>query len=240
MLAKRLARYGLPASGGALAAVLSEKATAAGVPSALVARTIQAAGLYGTGEAAVGVISAQAAALTEGVLKTMALTKLKISLAVVMAFALVCGAGRLASRAQEGKNGPGAAKAARDEDGKLKETLLDLDRQMWDASTKGDTKVLRKFLAEDYLSIWALDDRTERTAALELARRYRYSDREMRDVEVRRVGQDAAVLTYVCNYKFSVDNEEPRALQERRVSTVWGKRGGRWVVVFAQAMSAGD
>jgi hypothetical protein len=159
---------------------------------------------------------------------------------VVFVFVLVCGAGILASHAQEGTHGPAAAKEARDDDEKLKETLLDLDKQMWNASTKGDTKVLTKLMAENYLSIWASDDRTDKAAALETAKRYRYSDRTMRDVEVRRVSKDAAVLTYVCSYKVSVDQEEPRALPERRVSTVWGKRDGRWVVVFAQAMSGGD
>src|SRR5262249_176859 len=96
----------------------------------------------------------------------------------------------------------------------LKETLLALDKQIWEASTKGDTKALRKLMAENYLSIWALDDRTDKAQSLETAKRYRYSDRTMRDIEIRRVSQNAAVLTYVCSYKVSVDNEEPRELSD--------------------------
>ena len=69
---------------------------------------------------------------------------------------------------------------------------------------------------------------------------FRSSDRTVRDVEVVRVSSDAAVLTYVCSYKVSIDNEDPRPLPERRISTVWGKREGRWVIVFAQGMSGGD
>jgi RNA polymerase sigma factor (sigma-70 family) len=239
MLAKRLARHGLAVTGGTLTTVLSESASA-GVPASVVSSTIKAASVFAAGQAAAaGAISVKVAALTEGVLKTMLLTKLKSATAVLLMATLLCGAGILALHAKEGKKEPVSTKQAKDDD-KLKETLLELDKQLWDASTKGDTKVHEKLLAENYLSIWAIDDRSDRAASLETAKRYRFSDRTMRDVEILRVSKDAAVLTYVCSYKVSVDNEEPRALPERRVSRVWGKRHGRWVVVFAQAMSGGE
>jgi RNA polymerase sigma factor (sigma-70 family) len=239
MLAKRLARRGLSVSGGAVAAVLSREAASAGAATSVVSATIKAASVFAARQAATGVISGRVAVLTEGVLRTMLVTKLKLATVMAALFILVCGVGLLASHAQERQKDT-AARQAKDDDERLKETLLELDKQMWDASTKGDTKVMEKFLAENYLSIWAIDDRTDKAAALETAKRYRYSDRTMRDIEVRQAGKDAAVLTYVCSYKVSVDNEEPRALQERRVSTVWGKRDGRWIVVFAQAASGGD
>src|SRR5581483_2648351 len=77
MLSKRLARYGLVVSGGALATILSQKATAA-VPASVMSATIKAASLTAVGPAAASsVISVKVAALTQGVLKTMFLTKLK-------------------------------------------------------------------------------------------------------------------------------------------------------------------
>ncbi len=170
----------------------------------------------------------------------MLIAKLKTATLVFFMLVFAGGAGIMASHAQEDKKDRPTAKQAREPDDKLKETLLKLDKQMWDASTTGDTKTMEKLMAQNYLSIWAIDDRTDKAAALETAKRYRYSDRTMRDLEVRRVSKDAAVLTYVSSYKVSVDNEETRQLPERRVSTVWGKQGGRWVVVFAQAMSAGE
>jgi RNA polymerase sigma factor (sigma-70 family) len=100
MLARRLARHGLAVTGGALAAVLSQSAPAAGVPFSAVSATIQAASRWAAGQAASGVISTQVAALTEGVLKTMLLKKLKLATVV---FLLVCaasvGAGGLIHRA---------------------------------------------------------------------------------------------------------------------------------------------
>ena len=97
MLAKRLAQRGVALSGGALAAVLSQKVAAAGVPPLVVTSTIKAASLFAAGQAAAtGVISVKVAALTEGVLKTMLLTKLKVAMAVVLLAALgLCGVGVL-------------------------------------------------------------------------------------------------------------------------------------------------
>jgi RNA polymerase sigma factor (sigma-70 family) len=85
LLAKRLARHGLPVTGGVLAAALARPATAA--PSAVVAAAIEA-----TTSGTAGAVSARVAVLVEGVLKAMLLTKLKITAAMVLAIA-VLGAG---------------------------------------------------------------------------------------------------------------------------------------------------
>ncbi len=84
MLAKRLTQRGVALSGGALVAVLSQNVASAGVPSSVMSSAIQAATVFGAG----GVISAQVAALTQGVLKTMLLEKLKSVLAILLAVAI--------------------------------------------------------------------------------------------------------------------------------------------------------
>ncbi|HZU34918.1 MAG TPA: sigma-70 family RNA polymerase sigma factor, partial [Gemmataceae bacterium] len=100
MLAKRLARQGLAVTGGALAAVLVPSTLAAGAPASAVSTTIRAASLWAAGHAAPGVISAPVAALTEGVLKTMLLQKLKLATALLlMVSAVSMGAGGLIYRA---------------------------------------------------------------------------------------------------------------------------------------------
>jgi RNA polymerase sigma factor (sigma-70 family) len=83
MLAKRLTRHGLAISGGALASVLSQKASSASVPFSVVSSTIKAACLLSAGQATIEVISIKVAVLTEGVLKAMLLTKLKVAIALV-------------------------------------------------------------------------------------------------------------------------------------------------------------
>jgi hypothetical protein len=90
MLAKRLARHG---------GVLSLASPS--VPTALLDSTIKAARLYAAGRVvAAGVVSAQVAALTGGVLTAMFLSKVKVAMGVLLAGAvLVCGSGLLMSQA---------------------------------------------------------------------------------------------------------------------------------------------
>src|SRR5262245_1450984 len=78
LLARRLARHGLALSAGVVATVLGQHAAGAGVPAPILIRTAKAAALFAAGPAVTpGVISPKTAALTEGVLKAMFLTKLK-------------------------------------------------------------------------------------------------------------------------------------------------------------------
>jgi RNA polymerase sigma factor (sigma-70 family) len=113
-LAKRLARRDTTLSGGALATVLSTKAASASVPPSVVSSTIKAATLVAVGQAAATeVISAKVAALTEGVMKAMLMSKLKTASAVILIVGLlatggtVCTCGKAAG--QTGK-APGIEK----------------------------------------------------------------------------------------------------------------------------------
>jgi len=85
LLAKRLTRRGVVLSGGSLAATLVQYAASANAPAAVVTSTIQAAPEFAAGPGAAGAIPPQVVTLTEGVLKSMLLTKLKFALAVVLA-----------------------------------------------------------------------------------------------------------------------------------------------------------
>src|SRR5262249_43313183 len=88
LLARRLARYGLPLPALALAA--------ASVPASLAASTVRAAALVAAGKAAAA--GAPAVALMEGVLQTMLLKKLRLLAATLVVLASL-GVGGLAYRA---------------------------------------------------------------------------------------------------------------------------------------------
>jgi RNA polymerase sigma factor (sigma-70 family) len=134
LLAKRLARHGLALSGGALAAGLWPGATSACVPPPVASSTIQAVTSVTAGQAAPGLISAQAAALTEGVLRSMLLTKLKGVLAVLLVLglgALSAGALISRSRATEPAGGPAGGQAqARANRDDLHARVVELKRQL--------------------------------------------------------------------------------------------------------------
>jgi RNA polymerase sigma factor (sigma-70 family) len=103
LLARRLARRGLPISATALAVVLAQDAASAGVRPALVARTVEVAGLFAAGRAgAAAVVPARAVTLADGVLRGLFLTHLKYAAAVfVMAGALGIGLAGVARQAAD-------------------------------------------------------------------------------------------------------------------------------------------
>jgi RNA polymerase sigma factor (sigma-70 family) len=101
LLKGRLARRGLAPAAGAIAA-LAHDARAA-VPPALAASTVRAALAIAAGGPTAGVVSATAAALMEGVITTMSLTRIKVGVAALVA--LGAGAGVLSYQASGGPEG---------------------------------------------------------------------------------------------------------------------------------------
>jgi len=103
MLAKRLSRHGLVTSSTALALLLTQQAASARVPLSVASATIQAAIPFAAGQAAAGVVSTRAVFLAEGVLRTMLLSKLKLTLAMVFMVTVLGGA--MAAIGQERRGG---------------------------------------------------------------------------------------------------------------------------------------
>ena len=153
MLAKRLNRRGLSLAGGALAVLLARGTASAGVPAPLLSSTVKAASLFAAGRAA-GPISANAAALTKEVLKTMLLSRIKITTAITttafLALALA-GAGlwQVRSRANEQVPGAGASRAAVNQgsgkalpDGKFRVTVTEVTNDDSTIATRVGIEVL--------------------------------------------------------------------------------------------------
>jgi RNA polymerase sigma factor (sigma-70 family) len=99
-LARRLSRRGMPLSAGALTVALSGETATAGVPPTLLATTASTALAVAAGQSlTAGAVPAQVATLTEGVLKAMLLSKLKLLWAVALVVSIGAGASGLAYRA---------------------------------------------------------------------------------------------------------------------------------------------
>jgi RNA polymerase sigma factor (sigma-70 family) len=98
LLAKRLARRGF--TGGMVAVALANGAASARVPTELVASTVTAASLSALeGAVAKALVSAKVIALSEGVLKSMLLSKLKRAFASLLVLGIIAlSAGGLISR----------------------------------------------------------------------------------------------------------------------------------------------
>jgi RNA polymerase sigma factor (sigma-70 family) len=94
MLAKRLVRQGVALSVGSLEVLLAQESASAGMPATLIGSTARAASLFAAGGAiTVGAVPAQVAALTGAVMKTMLLSKLKMTTAMFLAASVLVAGG---------------------------------------------------------------------------------------------------------------------------------------------------
>jgi RNA polymerase sigma factor (sigma-70 family) len=108
LLAQRLGRRGIGISAVALPAVLMSQRASQGVPGTVLASTIKAGSVYVIGGASAGVVPANVAALTEGIVKTMLLSKIKVITTVVLVASVVAlGAGSIAYRTGVAQAGQG-------------------------------------------------------------------------------------------------------------------------------------
>ncbi len=103
----RLTQRGLAPTAGLIGALLGGEAASALVPSRLVTDTVEVATRFAASKAAAnGLVSTGVIALTEGVLRSMALAPLKLATSLVLAVALVATVGWVGAAR---KAGPGRA-----------------------------------------------------------------------------------------------------------------------------------
>jgi hypothetical protein len=100
MLARRLGPHGLVVVRGIFAAALARNVASAGVPTSLISSTIKAVVSVMAGQAAAGVVTLNVATLTEGVIKTMLLTKLKSATLGLLLAVVIVGSGGIFYRTQ--------------------------------------------------------------------------------------------------------------------------------------------
>jgi RNA polymerase sigma factor (sigma-70 family) len=138
MLAKRLVRHGLAVSGGSLAAVVTQNLASASVPTSVAFATIKAATIFAAGQAANGVVPAKVAALAQGVLNAMLLSKLKIGTMWLVLSLLTFGAGFLIHQTATAQQG--AVEQANENTPKFPPKELNKGRTQPDKATKRDAK----------------------------------------------------------------------------------------------------
>lgn len=101
LLARRLARRGVAVSALALSLLLERSPWTASLSASLLSSTVKVSSLVAAGQsAAVALVSVKAAALAEGALKALLLTKLKVALVIALVLGIVGGlayAGRWAA-----------------------------------------------------------------------------------------------------------------------------------------------
>jgi RNA polymerase sigma factor (sigma-70 family) len=245
MLAKRLARHGLAVSGGALGMILSQNAASAGVPTAVVSSTLEALSLVAAGPtAAAGMISPQVAGLTEGVLKSMLPSKFQAAVVLLLALgALGIGASALPHWTVAGESPSPvsrSASAGRD-DGNLAETVLALEKRIWEAHTKHDVNVFKSLVAEDFAGTTVDGSRYTKRDALAYVATSPVVDPVMKNARVVVLNATSAIVTYEVRYRIaSPGGKGSEPAPPRQGTAGWAIRDGRWWCVYYEASLLGE
>ncbi len=250
MLAKRLARHGLALSGGTLAAILSAKTASACVPAPLESTTIKAVTLLAVGQAAAtGLIPAKVVALVEGVLKAMLMTKLKTALAICFATGLLLLGSAYGYRTLAADKTPAAPPEERTPaagkapaalcDDKLRDTLLVLDKKLWEAESNYDVDTMAKLLADDHIHFNQSGPPWTKQLALDHWRRGRFTEFSFpTGRKVVRLNEHTAILTYEVLWRFeNKESGNKSPLNHDFLIHCWVQRDGGWFCRYTESIN---
>ena len=122
------------------------------------------------------------------------------------------------------------------EPGRLRDTILVLDDQFWEAASRHDVETLSRLFADDYHGIGNDGTRWTKAAMLEQHRTARLGDlKRSSEREVIRVGDHAVLLTYDARFNVFAKNGVLRDTAYQRFLSCWVQRDGGWFVRFSQA-----
>jgi hypothetical protein len=112
---------------------------------------------------------------------------------------------------------------------RLKETLLALDKQAWDAASRRDWKVYEKLLRPGYY--WGYFGSSRNGPAVKDVQRRRYFDVNIREVEVGKITEDVAFLKYVYNCKVE-EAGQVQTYRDRQSMQIWTQINGDWLLTY--------
>jgi RNA polymerase sigma factor (sigma-70 family) len=236
LLRIRLVRRGLGPAAVLVAASWPALNASACLPASVVSSTVKAASLIAAGNtAAVGLISANVAALTEGVLQNMLLSKLKVAVVMILVIgALAIGMSKLARETLAADPAPAESKSARPSqaDNNLKETVLALENRIWEAFGKQDADVFKNLLADDFVGMDMFGRPYDKAMELKYVANFRVIQHELKDVRVILLNPTSAILSYEVSYKVRPTDGQDVESTTRRVTAAWAQRKGRWYYVY--------
>lgn len=113
--------------------------------------------------------------------------------------------------------------------------LLRLERAVWDALVSGDARADADLLADDLVGVYptGFDDRAGHAG--QLAAGPTVAEYDLADARLVPVAHDAAIVAYRARYRRPGADEH----EEMFVSSLWCRRGDRWVNAFSQDTPVG-
>lgn len=113
--------------------------------------------------------------------------------------------------------------------------ILNLTLDSWNAAGRRDSSMAEKLLAEDYFGIYSTSagvGRSDKGTTVAGAKRRRYFEPSLRDIDARWIGKDAAIVTYVYDCKVE-EGGATQTYRNHQATEVWTRKDGEWLVSFS-------
>jgi RNA polymerase sigma factor (sigma-70 family) len=239
LLARRLAKHGLIVSAAMVTATLSHGSAMASVTWALVHTTIQAATWFAAARGAATVlISTKVVALTEGVLQAMFLNRLRSAICVLLMLAtLGLAANGLAHRTQAADHprSPSPSAIRKQDNSNLKETVLALEKRIWEAYKAQDRAAFRSLLADDFEGVNKEGILFDKAGELKYVSNFGATEYELKDAKVILLTRNSALVTYEVHYKVHPTGDQ-RIIENTTShrTAAWVQRNGKWWRVYVE------
>jgi hypothetical protein len=113
------------------------------------------------------------------------------------------------------------------------EAFIELESRVWDALRRGDAEEDARLLADDFLGVYPSGFADRSDHAGQLANGPTVADFELRDARLMVISADHVLLSYRADWHRLTAGRagQPESMY---ISSLWSRRGGRWVNVFSQ------
>jgi RNA polymerase sigma factor (sigma-70 family) len=236
LLARRLTKQGLALPTGMLAAATANGTATARVTPLLLRSTLAAARCWARRSVATGLISARVSVLAQGVLQSMFMQKLMRTVGLVLLAGLALGTATLTRQslaADPPVAAPTRSAQPNSDQGNLKETLLALEKRVWDALKTEDRTVFQNLVASDFVGLDISGRHYDKADTLQFVANVRVPQYEMKNVRVIVLNETSALVTYDIHYKLNhVGEAASSEILDRHALRAWSQRKGKWWYVY--------
>jgi uncharacterized protein (TIGR02246 family) len=119
----------------------------------------------------------------------------------------------------------------------LEETLIAREKEVWDAISKRDLQRFASFMAEDQLYVSEVGVRSKAESVKELGEAPTMPDAKLDDWKVLMIDKNTAIVIYRATVTPPACGPTTAPVV-MHLSTVWAKRGGKWLAVLHQDTTA--
>jgi len=118
------------------------------------------------------------------------------------------------------------------DEGNLKETVLALEKRIWEAHSKQDVDAFKNLLADDFVCMDMFGRPSDKADYLDYVARFRVIEHTMKNLTVVLLNPTSAIVSYEIHYKVRPTNGQEVESTTRRVTSAWAQRKGRWWYVY--------